>query len=332
MPATTDFADLTPERILFAVETATDCRLTGLVSPLPSYINRVYELQDVAGCRKIVKFYRPGRWSKNALLDEHRFIADCNTAEIPVVAPQTLADGTTLAEHDGIYFAVFPKRAGREMEITSDDDWLRLGRLIGRLHTVAAAAPAKSRLRLHPNATLMDDCDRLLRGFLPGRFRNLFQELTEELREIACPLFSDHPEIRLHGDLHKKNLLHRPGEGILVIDFDDMMTGPAMQDLWLLLPDRADRCRRELHLLLEGYETFRPIPPAAQRLIEPLRCMRQIYFLAWCSRQVGDVRFSQTFPDWGSDAFWSQEIRDLQDQMQSIRNTGSPGFHFIADL
>jgi len=105
----------------------------------------------------------------------------------------------------------------------------------------------------------------------------------------------------------------------MLIDFDDMATGPAVQDLWMLLPDRADRCRREINLILEGYETFQEFDDYSLRLIEPLRAMRMLYFLSWCARQVADAGFSRTFPDWGSDSFWRGQIADLTHQMAAIR-------------
>lgn len=327
------FSELTPERILSAVEKATDLRMTGLVAPLPSYINRVYELQDTGGMRHIVKFYRPGRWIRQALTDEHRFLLDCLESELPVVPPRQLSGDTTLAEAGGIFFALFPKKAGRELDITTDGDWEMLGRLIGRLHNVAAARRADHRLHLHPEKTLDQDSRRLLADNLPPRMRREFEDLVARLKEKALPLFDQQPAIRIHGDLHRKNILHRPGEGLLLIDFDDMMTGPAVQDLWLLLPDRPEKCPREWGLLLEGYQSFRPLPSRSLELVEPLRAMRQIYFLAWCSRQKKDARFSSTFPDWGSESFWRQEIRDLQEQLHRLDATApSRSFHFIADL
>ena len=105
----------------------------------------------------------------------------------------------------------------------------------------------------------------------------------------------------------------------MVIDFDDMMVGPPVQDLWLLLPDRADRCQAELTLLLQGYEQFRDFDDRTCRLIEPLRAMRIIYFLSWCSRQVNDFKFRTNHPDWGTDAFWRREVADLTVQLQVIQ-------------
>jgi Ser/Thr protein kinase RdoA (MazF antagonist) len=116
-----------------------------------------------------------------------------------------------------------------------------------------------------------------------------------------------------------KNFLHRPGEGIMVIDFDDMLTGPPIQDLWLLLPDHAVKCRREIQLLLQGYEQFREFDDRTLKLIEPLRAMRIIYFLAWCSRQSSDYKFRTLFPDWGNEIFWQTEIKDLEQQLAVIK-------------
>ncbi|MCW7754194.1 serine/threonine protein kinase [Desulfobotulus sp. H1] len=328
------FSDLTPEPILHAVEKATNLRFTGLVAPLPSYINRVYELQDMEGKRHIVKFYRPGRWTRPALEDEHRFLVDCHGAELPVVAPQYLHTGETLGETGGIFFALFPKRAGRELDISEDRDWEQLGRLIGRLHNVAAAGRAEHRICLHPDRSLDRDARTLLSGGMPAEMQNSFRTLVSRLQQNIRELFTGQPSIRLHGDLHRKNILHRPGEGLLLIDFDDMMTGPAIQDLWLLLPDRPTQCPREINLLMEGYQSFRKLPTGSMALVEGLRAMRQIYFLAWCQRQQKDARFAATFPEWGTGAFWRQELRDLEQQLHRTvsAETTRPSFHFIADL
>ena len=72
MSKTADFQHLVPETMLMAVEKATGRRMSGLATPLPSYVNRVYEVQTADGDleRLICKFYRPGRWSKEALQKE----------------------------------------------------------------------------------------------------------------------------------------------------------------------------------------------------------------------------------------------------------------------
>lgn len=318
----TDFTDLSPDRIIDAVEAATGQRMTGFTSPLPSYINRVYELQTMAGERLIAKFYRPGRWNREALLEEHEFMEDCAEAEIPVVLPMELKNGFTIEEVDQIAFSVYPKRLGREFEITGDEDWKRIGTLIARIHNAGQAREAPNRVHLHPAASGENDVRQLVDGgFIPLQQLSEFKTISERILEMALPLFEDTERIRIHGDCHSGNVIFRPEDGIRLIDFDDMMTGPPIQDLWFLLPDYTDKCRREIDLMIEGYELFRPFDRRTIRLIEPLRAMRIIYFLAWCSRQAGDYQFKSNFPDWGSDAFWQIEINGLNNQLIIIKES-----------
>lgn len=313
-----DFENLAPHQVLDAVELALNTRLTGMLSPLPSYINRVYEVQANDDTRYIAKFYRPGRWARGALEDEQRFTLDCAEEEVPVVPPIPLADGTALGEYEGIFFAVFPKRAGRETDLCNDESWIRLGSIAGRMHLAGSRAAAEHRLTLHPCESLAQD-SATLENIMPPRHAQRLQDFADELTERTAPLFDDTDCIRIHGDCHRGNILERPGEGLLIIDFDDMMNGPPVQDLWLLLPDHAHHARRELDLMIEGYEQFMEFDDFSLQLIEPLRAMRLIYFLAWCARQRNDRRFRHHFPDWGSDPFWEQEMRDLEHQMQIIR-------------
>ena len=319
-----DFEHLVPDTMLEAVEGVLGEPLTGLATPLPSYINRVYEVETMAGERLIAKFYRPGRWSRDALQDEHDFVLDCAEDEIPVIAPLADKDGRTLHEADGIYFTLFPKRWGRQLELDSPKDWLRVGRLLGRIHVTGSRHEAVARTDLHPDVSTEEHLAHLLDGgFVTPMHEPAFREVTGRILELTAHLFEDAEFIRIHGDCHCGNLLKRPGEGIMVIDFDDMMMGPPVQDMWLLLPGRTEECRTELALLLRGYEQFREFEDWTLRLIEPLRAMRIIYFLAWCSHQVDDFKFRTMYPDWGSDAFWQREVADLRVQLAAIRESGS---------
>ncbi|HOM29926.1 MAG TPA: serine/threonine protein kinase [Deltaproteobacteria bacterium] len=313
------FARLTPDVIISAVEQALGKRMTGLTIPLPSYINRVYELQSFSGERVIAKFYRPGRWSDAAIEDEHRFLADCAEEEIPVVTPLTLTSGTTLGHTEGIAFALFPKKAGRVFETNDDEDWVRMGTLLGRIHMVGSRRRAPSRVTMHPSSCTRTDLDFLLQGgFVGPEHVHAFEDVCLSVIEEISGLFEGVEFIRIHGDFHRGNLLDRPSEGLMVIDFDDMMEGPAVHDLWLLLPDHAGRARREIELILSGYERFYPFDPSSLRLIEALRFMRFIYYLAWCARQSADYDFRTNHPDWGTDGFWQRELLDLHHQRQVI--------------
>jgi Ser/Thr protein kinase RdoA (MazF antagonist) len=311
--------DIPIDTLLTATEEALGIKLTGMTSPLPSYINRVYEFRAVDGTKLIAKFYRPGRWTREAIQEEHTFLSDLHEAEIPVIAPLPLKNGTTISEIQGITFAVFPKKAGRQFEINSWEDWLRIGMLTARIHCTGAQRQAVSRVRLDPTLSTAQDLEFLRNSVIPPRYKDPYSKVVNDIISISKPHFKDVEFIRIHGDLHRGNILDRMEEGLFVIDFDDMVTGLPVQDLWLLLPDRVDKCRSDLELFIEGYEHFRTFDRNSLSCIEPLRAMRMIYFLAWCSRQSDDFQFRKNFPDWGSDSFWQKEINDLREQMGFIQ-------------
>jgi Ser/Thr protein kinase RdoA (MazF antagonist) len=319
------FEHLTPDTALSAVERAVDTRLNGLLLALPSYINRVYELETEDHSRLVAKFYRPGRWSREAVADEHRFVLDCRQAEIPVVAPLPLDKGDTLGSVDNVLFAVYPRRAGRQFEPTTDGDWRRLGSLLARIHLRGEQRPAQSRAVIDPRESTAGDIDHLCAAVIPERFREAYRTTALRLVELCAPLFDGLERMRIHGDFHRGNILDRLDEGLLVIDFDDMAMGPPVQDIWLLLPERAVNAAREIDLILAGYEQFRRFDRRSLRCIEPLRAMRMIYFLAWCSRQIDDYHFRRNFPDWGSDRFWQREIQDLREQSAWVMDTIAGG-------
>lgn len=316
-----DFSRLTPNAVLDAVEAACGSLLSGLIRPLPSYINRVYEVTCNDGTPLIAKFYRPGRWSRAAIADEHAFVRACAEADIPVIAPIAAPSGETIHETDGMLFALFPKRGGRPAEPANDDLplWHRLGALVGRVHAVGALAAAPSRITLHPLESTADDMDYLLDGgFLDRHSEAEFSRLAETFMDAAVPLFEDVPMIRIHGDCQRTNVLDRPDSGVFLIDFDDMMNGPAVHDLWMLLPGRPEDVPDECDALLEGYNLFYPFDHETLTLVEPLRAMRMIYYLAWCARQSHDHAFRHNHPEWGTPAFWTRELNDLATQVGAI--------------
>lgn len=314
-----DFSNLTPNLVLELVEQATQRHCTNLCRPLTSYINRVYETEMEDGDWIVIKFYRPGRWSLTALQDEHDFVSELVEAEIPVVAPIQDMDGNTLHCQHGMYYTIFPKRGGRALDEPSEAQWLEVGRLIARVHSIGADHSAKSRIQMSPAHSTEDQIVYLLdHHFENDGIRRSFEQTVDDILDLIEPLFDEASLLRIHGDCHKNNILCRPDEPLTLIDFDDMAEGPAVQDFWMLLPGHLKDSQRELNLFLEGYETFRPFNRATLRLIEPLRFMRMIHYLAWCARQKDDGGFARLSPDWGSDAFWRQEIQDLRIQHQEI--------------
>lgn len=317
------FAALTPDVVMDRAERAAGRRASGICRPLTSYINRVYEIGLEDGGFLVAKFYRPGRWSRPALQDEHDFLLELAADEIPVVAPLADAAGQTLFEEDGIVFALFPRMGGRACDEPARAEWLQIGRLIGRIHQVGAKRPAGHRLVLDPRQSARTHLDFLRdSGVIPREVEGRYLETAQRLLDRITPLFDGMEIQRLHGDLHRMNLLWRPGDGFHAIDFDDMATGSAIQDLWMLLPDRLPAARPEFELLLEGYDLFAEYDDAQTRLIEPLRAMRYLHYAAWCARQKADGGRGILAAEWGTADFWRRELADLQRQARDIEDLG----------
>lgn len=327
-PAHPAFHGLTPERILHTVETALSTACTNLCRPYNSYINRVYEVATRDGLGLVVKFYRPGRWSPQALQDEHDFLLELAAEEIPVIAPLPLRHGGTLGTDGDLFYAVFPRKGGRGVDEFSEEQWLAVGRLLGRVHMVGARTTARHRNRLQPTVTTAAQVAFICAsGLLPGDLVDGYQRIAQRIIATIEPLFTGREFIRIHGDCHAGNLIDRPGESLFLIDFDDMVVGPPVQDLWMLLPGPLEDAFVETDLLIEGYETFRPFDRASLRLIEPLRAMRFVHYSAWCAHQVVEDGATTVVPDFGSRHYWQAEIDDLHDQLERINKASRERGH-----
>lgn len=314
-----DFSHLTPDHVIAQVEDTLDLRCTNLCRQLNSYINRVYEVQAEDGAWYIIKFYRPGRWSRAALLDELTFLRELAEAEIPVVAPLIDHDHGLLEDERGICYTIFPKLGGRPLVEPSRERWVELGRLLARVHRVGETKSPNDRIRLHPEYATVDHVEAILDTPFP--YESLWEDYAnaaDELINLIAPAFERVDFVRIHADCHAQNLLDRPDEPLHLIDFDDMASGPVMQDIWMLLPDRPGNCRTELDLIISGYETFRAFPHHELKIVEALRAMRFIHYTAWCARQNADGGFNRLAPDWGSAAYWKKEIDDLRKQIAEI--------------
>lgn len=325
-PVAPQFEQLSPELIMNVVEQSFDLALNGIITPYSSYINRVYGLEGDSGDRYVVKFYRPDRWSTDAILEEHRFVLDCIEDEFPVVPPKSNSAGSTLqtaiVETDSgelkFHFALYESRGGRLFDAEGDENWLRIGALVGRLHRVGRSRGAELRMIHTPVGTTRLHLEELRNsGVVHPDCETDFFDLANRVTDYIIPLFESVTLQRIHGDCHRGNILDR-SDGLLLIDFDDMVMGPPVQDIWLLLPDYADSSRKELELILEGYEAFGEFDRNSFVLIEPLRFMRMIHFLAWSAIQRNDLRFQNTFPDWGGKSFWIKEVEDLRLQARVI--------------
>lgn len=325
-----DFQQLGPDRVLDLVEKALGVRCNNLFRTLNSYINRVFEIETVDKVRMVAKFYRPGRWSKGAIQDEHRFLLDLAEQEIPIVAPLVLPDGGTIAESGKLLFCIFPKCGGRSVDEFTDEEWLQLGRLIGRVHKVGEVVRAGRRVTMAPNRSTREQLNYLLASpCVPLEMKPILEKVVLEIMGDIQPLFADIKNIRIHGDCHYSNIIQRPGESFYLIDFDDMAMGPPVQDIWMVLPGTVEESFVELDLFLEGYETFRPFNRKSLRLIEPLRAMRFIHYMAWCAHQVAGDGLTRAIDGFGSGDYWQREIDDLIDQRKRIAESLLPSGNLL---
>jgi Ser/Thr protein kinase RdoA (MazF antagonist) len=321
--ASQTFFAITPDKVLDAVERLGQ-RCTGRVLALNSMENRVYEVEldldpDPKAPKwesyRVIKFYRPGRWSKEQILEEHEFLAQAAKAEIPAVTPITLPSGSSIDLLPGtsIYYAVFPKVGGRILDELSDEELQQIGRLIGRLHAVGSARPFKHRLELTVKSYGYDNLEYLrVNKLLPVTVEGHYLRIAERIFQVTEPWFADVPLQRIHGDCHLGNILWLWSKASMV-DFDDSLMGPCVQDLWLLTPGRdEDSLRRQEHLI-RGYNAIRPFDSGQSRLREPLRALRMVHFTTWIAKRFEDPAFKQVFVDYGSEAYWREQLIALQD-------------------
>lgn len=316
MTAADPYKDLSPDTILNAVDQA-GYRTDGRILALNSYENRVYQVGVEDGKPLIAKFYRPGRWSDAAILEEHNFTLLLAEQEIPVIPPLRDAGGKSLFEASGFRFALYPRTGGRTPELDNPDHLLQLGRTLARLHNFGAVESFHHRPELtiasfaiEPSRYLLDN------SFIPVDLIEAYSSLITDLIQRIEHCFargSDYRSIRLHGDCHLGNILWDRDAPILV-DFDDARMGPAVQDLWMLLSgDRAYMTAR-LFDLLDGYCEFRDFDPAELRLIEALRTLRMIHYAGWIARRWHDPAFPLAFPWFNTQRYWEDHILSLREQ------------------
>jgi Ser/Thr protein kinase RdoA (MazF antagonist) len=315
-PATdTPFAGLSPDAILDAIESlGIDC--DGRLLALNSYENRVFRIGVEDSDALVAKFYRPQRWSDAAILEEHAFSNELTEAGLSVVSPLRIG-GATLHRHGDWRFALFALQGGHAPEPGDPDILRQLGRTIGRMHSIGALRGFRHRPVMDPERFGERPLQALLRcPQLPPELAHNLATLGQALLARIRPIWQlcQARSIRLHGDIHPGNLLWRQGQ-VHFVDLDDCLSGPACQDLWMLLSGPRSEQEAQLGCLLEGYSTFADFDPGELRLIDPLRSMRVLHYNAWVAQRWHDPAFPAAFPWFGERRHWESLIRQVQEQL-----------------
>lgn len=291
------------------------------MSALNSYENRVYSIGLDDGQSIIAKFYRPERWSDDAIVEEHAFCDALSERDLPVITAIKNVAGDSLHHSGPFRFSLYPKAGGRPPELDNPEHLAVIGRTIGRLHLAAETFPLQHRAFI--DATRFgDDCaDYLLdSNILPAEQAHIYESVVDDLLPEVhdCLDAVDYREISLHGDFHPGNILWASNGTPHLLDFDDIATGPAMQDLWMFVSGERQYAQARLADLLDGYNEFRPFDDREIALIEPLRTLRIIHYAAWIAKRWEDPAFVKAFPFFAEARFWDEHIESLREQRAAL--------------
>ena len=323
------FYNLTPHQVMEAVE-FTGLEPTGEYIQLNSYENRVFEVklethsESYNRHRKqlgiansvIVKAYRPGRWSREAILEEHFFLQGLFLAGLPVIAPLSFEEfpDQTLLNYEQMYFVFFPKARGRIPQELFAEDYRKIGRSLALLHNVGEQQKAQYRLTLNTQTFGYEVLD-LLEYWIAPEFRIRYMQAAKPILAYLDEVLEPNSFIRIHGDCHRGNLLQTdPTEGhksFFFVDFDDFINGPTAQDFWMLFSG-LEESEQELDWLLSGYEDLRVFPDKQLQLFQPLRGLRIIYYAGWIARRWQDPSFPKLFPQFKDYTYWAEETETLE--------------------
>jgi Ser/Thr protein kinase RdoA (MazF antagonist) len=315
----TPYAQLDPNVILDAVE-STGFLCTGSLLALNSYENRVYQIGIEDAEPLIAKFYRPHRWSSAAILEEHQFSLELAQHEIPVVAPLIIKD-QTLHHHHDFRFALFPRRGGHALELDNNEQLEWMGRFLGRFHGVSASKSFQHRIQLNTQSYGHEPYKFLIeKNFIPDYLKPNFCTAVETALQKIQQIFNyvgQIEQIRLHGDCHAGNVLWSES-GPHIVDLDDCLKGPAIQDIWMLLSGDPKQMDIQLEKILQGYCEFHDFNPRERHLIEALRTLRMLHYSGWLAKRWADPAFPLNFPWFNTPVYWQNQLANLNEQIELL--------------
>jgi Ser/Thr protein kinase RdoA (MazF antagonist) len=320
-----DFYSLSPDHVLAGVEAA-GFATTGQLLQLNSYENRVFEvaleteLPDI-GSKIIVKFYRPGRWDKNTILEEHQFLFDLASHGLPAVAPLRHHDKESLSFSSNMWMALFPKARGRLVQELTLPELKRLGITLAHLHNIGANQKFKSRPAMDPQKTISETL-KLIEPWIPPEIKKEYSASAKEISNFLVDRLEPKRFIRIHGDCHKGNILETdPVKGVkeyFLIDFDDSVMGPPAQDFWMLFSGDEEESEPELQALLSGYLELREIDVSDLEILPALRGLRILYYAGWIAKRWEDPTFPKLFPQFEDSSYWNDELQRLNEIIEIL--------------
>ncbi len=313
--ATFHFDALTPDLMWYALESIGIRAESGFLA-LNSYENRVYQFVDEDKRRFVVKFYRPERWTAEQIREEHEFALELAEAEIPLVPPLVI-NGASLHHYQGYDFALFNSVGGRQFEVDNEEQLEWVGRFLGRIHKIGSEKTFQHRPTLSLEEYLYQPRELLQNSqCIPMHLENVFfNDLDYLIKKIEQQWSSKHANIRLHGDCHPGNILWR--DGPMFVDLDDARNGPAVQDLWMLLNGERQDKLVQLDILLEGYQEFCDFNVSELKLIEPLRGLRMVHYMAWLAKRWDDPAFPIAFPWFNDPKYWESQVLSFKEQISA---------------
>jgi Ser/Thr protein kinase RdoA (MazF antagonist) len=310
------FENLGPETILAALESV-GFEPNGSLLALNSYENRVYQAQTESLEFYVAKFYRPERWTHEAIKEEHDFSYELLDSDISVVAPIKI-EGSTIFDFAGYHFAIFPRQGGHPPNLENKDDLEVLSRSIARIHAIGSKKTFKHR-EIFSMERLGTRSREFILGsdFLPPELVESYATTSQNLLNAIDPSLIESQQIRIHGDCHMGNVLWRNDISHFV-DFDDCLNGPPIQDLWMLLSGERQDQLHQVNTILDAYNEFYEFNPATLTVIEPLRTLRMIHHAAWIGKRWEDPAFPLAFPFFNSAKYWSDHILTLKEQESKL--------------
>ncbi|CBW26021.1 conserved hypothetical protein [Halobacteriovorax marinus SJ] len=284
--------------------------------------NRVFGFDEI-----VVKFYRPGRWSKEAIEEEFVFLKDLQDHGVSFVRPIG-----EVGTWKGLNYIVYERVARPYVDdrsILDEESVKRMVHTVAQIHKVGAKREASHRPFFNPK-DMGEGCFEVIQraGFLPtSQFKRYEDVISELVRKVAS--FGDIPIQRIHGDTYSGNVLWK-GSHPIFMDLDDFQVGPVAIDVKLLsfpwrldsLSEQMDRRERRAiqnEMVLKFYREVNDFPKEWEKLFPLLSVYRDIQFDAWFSARWNEPGFAKNYEDDDitQESWWLENLEGLEDLLNS---------------